>query len=129
MSDDANRTDAAIVELTAARDKAAVGGEFAPDYVTFKGVRFYYKTVAHAWIIPAVFNRLTDISDFEKGVVSCYLLSMSADEVRNRAMQELSEGKLLFLALGFFIDRGISPEDLGQIDVERLMLHPYQKNG
>ena len=124
-----DNSDKALAELNAARDKAAVGGEFAPDYITVKGVRFHYKTVAHAWIIPAVFNRLAGISDFEKGVISCYLLSMSAEEVRNRAMQELSEGKLLDNALGFFIDNGISPEDFEQIDVERLMLHPYQKNG
>ncbi len=125
----ADRTDNAIAALNEAKTRAAVGGEFAPDYITVKGVRFHYKTVAHAWIIPAVFNRLTGISDFEKGVISCYLLSMSAEEVRNRAMQELSEGKLTDNALGFFIDNGISPEDFEQIDVERLMLHPYQKNG
>lgn len=125
----ADKTDNAITALTEARTKAAVGAEFAPEYITVKGVRFYYKTVAHAWIIPAVFNKMTGISDFEKGVISCYLLAMSAEEVRNRAMQELSEGKLLDNALGFFIDRGISPEDFEQIDVEQLMTHPYQKNG
>ena len=124
-----NETDRALAALSEAKNRAALGEEFAPDYITFKGVRFYYRTVAHAWIIPAVFNRLRDISAFDKGVVSCYLLSLSAEDVRNRAMQELSEGKLLDNALGFFIDRGISPEDFEQIDVEQLMTHPYQKNG
>ena len=124
-----NETDRALAALSEAKSKAAVGEEFASDYITFKGVRFYYRTVAHAWIIPAVFNKMTGISDFEKGVVSCYLLAMSAEEVRNRAMQELSEGKLLDNAIGFFIDHGIGPEDFEQIDVEQLMTHPYQKNG
>lgn len=123
-----NKTDTAIAALKEAENRAAVGAEFAPDYITFKGVRFYYKTVAHAWIIPAVFNRLQELSGFDKGVVSCYLLAMSAEEVRNRAMQELSEGKLLDNAISFFIDREITPEDFEQIDVEKLMNHPYQKN-
>ena len=125
----ADRIDDAIGAMNEARTRAAVGAEFAPEYITVKGVRFYYKTVAHAWIIPAVFNKMTGISDFEKGVVSCYLLTMSAEEVRNRGMQELAAGQLLDNALGFFIDRGISPEDLELIDVEQLMTHPYQKNG
>lgn len=123
-----NETDRALAALSEAKSKAAVGEEFAPDYITFKGVRFYYRTVAHAWIIPAVFNRLGDISAFDKGVVSCYLLSLSAEDVRNRGMQELSEGKLLDCALGFFIDHGITPEDFEKIDIEKLMNNPYQKN-
>jgi len=118
----------AMAEFESARGAAAIGGEFACDHIEVKGVRFYYKTVAHAWIIPAVFNRLEGLSDFEKGVVTCYLLSMDAETVRNRAMQELSEGKLPDRAMAFFIDKGISPEDLDGIDVERLMTHPYQKN-
>ena len=65
----------AIAEFESARGAAAIGGEFACDHIEVKGVRFYYKTVAHAWIIPAVFNRLAGLSDFEKGVVTCYLLS------------------------------------------------------
>ena len=121
-------TQNAVKSFVDAREKAAVGAEFAGDYVTLKGVRFHYKTVAHAWIIPAVFNRLHDLDDFDKGVISCYLLSMSADEVRNRGMQELAEGKLLENALSFFIEHDILPEDIEQIDVERLMTHPYQKN-
>ena len=125
----ADKTDNAIAVLAEAKTQAAVGAEFAPEYITFKGVRFYYKTVAHAWMIPAVFNRLKELSDFDKGVVSCYLLAMSAEEVRNRAMQELSDGKLLDNAIGFFIERGISPEDFEQINAEQLMMHPYQKNG
>ena len=125
----ADTTENAIDALNKAREKAAIGAEFASDSVTLKGVKFYYKTVAHAWIIPAVFNRLAGVSDFEKGIISCYLLSMTSDEVRNRALQELSEGKLLDNAIGFFITSGILPEDLEQIDVEKLMTHPYQKNG
>ena len=124
-----NATERALAALNQAKTSAAVGAEFAPEYITVKGVRFYYKTVAHAWIIPAVFNRLRDLTDFDKGIVSCYLLTMSAEEVRNRGMQELSEGKLLDNAIGFFIDCGISPDDLGEIDAEKLMQHPYQKNG
>ena len=124
-----NATERALAALNQAKTSAAVGAEFAPEYITFKGVRFYYKTVAHAWIIPAVFNRLRDLTDFDKGIVSCYLLTMSAEEVRNRGMQELSEGKLLDNAIGFFIDHGITPEDFGEIDAEKLMQHPYQKNG
>lgn len=123
-----NETDRALAALNQAKTNAAVGAEFAPEYITVKGVRFYYKTVAHAWIIPAVFNRLRDLTNFDKGVVSCYLLSLSAEDVRNRGMQELSEGKLLDCALGFFIDHGITPEDFEKIDIEKLMNNPYQKN-
>ena len=121
-------SDKALDALNKARQEAAVGAEFASDCVTLKGVKFYYKTVAHAWIIPAVFNRMKDASEFERGVVSCYLLSMTSDEVRNRAMQELAEGKLLDNAIGFFCEAGIVPEDMEKIDVEKLMTHPYQKN-
>lgn len=124
-----NATERALAALNQAKTNAAVGAEFAPEYITFKDVRFYYKTVAHAWIIPYVFNKLPNLDNFEKGTVSCYLLAMSAGEVRNRAMQELSEGKLLENAIGFFIDHGITPEDFTAINAEKLMQHPYQKNG
>ena len=124
-----NETQRALAALNQAKTNAAVGAEFAQEYITFKGIRFHYKTVAHAWIIPYVFNKMQDLGDFEKGTVSCYLLAMSAGEVRNRAMQELTEGKLLENAIGFFIDHGITPDDFTAIDVEKLMRHPYQKNG
>ena len=117
-----------VAELGEAKTKAAVGEEFARDHIEFKGVRFYYKTVAHAWIIPAVFSRLPDISNFERGMIAAYLLAMSAEEVRSKAMQLLEEGKLQNAALDFFITHGIVPDDLEEINPERLMEHPYSKH-
>lgn len=125
MSDELQTGVAAFGE---AKTRAAVGEEFARDHIEFKGVRFYYKTVAHAWIIPAVFSRLPDISNFDRGMIAAYLLAMSAEEVRSKAMQLLEEGRLRDAALDFFITHGIAPDDLEEINPERLMEHPYSKH-
>ncbi len=117
-----------VAELGEAKTKAAVGEEFARDYIEFKGVRFYYKTVAHAWIIPAVFNRLPNINNFDRGMIAAYLMAMPAEEVRSKAMQLLEEGKLQDAALDFFIAHDIAPDDLEEINPERLMEHPYSKH-
>ena len=55
-----------------AKTTAAIGAEFAEDYIIIKGVKFYHQTVSHAWVIPMVAARLGDeLSIFDKG----YLLS------------------------------------------------------
>lgn len=120
-----NELQSKVAELGEAKTKAAIGEEFAREYIEFKGIRFYYKTVAHAWIIPAVFGRMQEMNDFDRGMIAAYLLTMSAEEVRSKAMQQLEEGRLKDAALDFFIGKGIVPADLEQINPERLLEHPY----
>lgn len=122
-------TEQAIGQLENAKAAAAVGAEFAPEYIEKFGARFYYKTVSHAWVITAIVSRFPNASDFEKGLIVLYLLSMSPEEVRNRALQEASEGRLIESAIAFMEKHGISPEDLDKLDqdVQKLMSHPYKK--
>ena len=118
-----------VSAVAEAKSAAAIGAGFAADYVEVKGVKLYYQTVAHAWIIPMAVNCLGDkIGVFEKGLVVAYLLAQTAEEVRNRCMQEVRKGVLLDRAMDFFISRGITPEDLNAVDVESLMRNPYEKN-
>ena len=118
-----------VSAVAEAKSAAAIGAGFAADYVEVKGVTLYYQTVAHAWIIPMAVNCLGDkIGVFEKGLVVAYLLAQTAEEVRNRCMQEVRKGVLLDRAMDFFISRGITPEDLNAVDVESLMRNPYEKN-
>jgi len=112
-----------------ARNNAALGSEFAPDYVEVRGVKFYYQTVAHAWVIPMAAQRCEKLSDFEKGIVTAYLLAQPPEEVRNRCVAEIRKGEVFARALDFFISRGITPGDLSdELDVEELLRHPYEKN-
>ena len=112
-----------------ARSNAALGSEFAPDYVEVRGVKFYYQTVAHAWVIPMAAQRCEKLSVFEKGIVTTYLLAQSPEDVRNRCMQEIRKGEVFDRAMDFFIAHGITPADLtDELDVEELLRHPYEKN-
>ena len=112
-----------------ARSSAALGAEFAPDHVEVRGVKFYYQTVAHAWVIPMAAQRCEKLSTFEKGIVTTYLLAQSPEDVRNRCMQEIRKGEVFDRAMDFFISRGITPADLAdELDVEELLRHPYEKN-
>lgn len=122
-------TEQAIGQLENAKAAAAVGAEFAPEYIEKFGARFYYKTVSHAWVITAIVSRVPNASDFEKGLIVLYLLSMSPEEVRNRALQEALEGRLIESAIAFMEKHGISPEDADKLDqdVQKLMSHPYKK--
>lgn len=122
-------TEQAIGQLENAKAAAAVGAEFAPECIEKFGARFYYKTVSHAWVITAIVSRFPNASDFEKGLIVLYLLSMSPEEVRNRALQEASEGRLIESAIAFMEKHGISPEDADKLDqdVQKLMSHPYKK--
>lgn len=117
----------AIRKLAEAKESAALGAEFAPEYIERFGIRFYYKTVSHAWVIPMAITRCKGAGDFEKGLIVLYLLSMTAEEVRNRATQEAADGTLLANAIKFMEEHGISPEDAEQIEPEKLMSHPYKK--
>jgi hypothetical protein len=119
----------AIERLKEAKAAAATGAEFAPEYIEKFGVKFFYKTVSHAWVISAVVARFPKSSDFEKGLIVLYLLSLSPEEVRNRAMQEAEEGRILESAIQFMEEHGISPEDAEKLDhdVQKLMSHPYKK--
>lgn len=122
-----DRTDQAIQNLAEAKENAALGAEFAPDYIDYKGLRIYYKTVSHAWVIPAVVNRYKNAGDFEKGLLVFYLLTMNAEEVRSRAMQELAEGTIVADAIAFMEDHNLTPDDVDAIDLSALMAHPYKK--
>lgn len=112
-----------------AKNTAAIGAEFAEDYIIIKGVKFYHQTVSHAWVIPMAVARLGDkLSVFDKGMVSMYLLANSPEDVRNKCMQELRKGVLYERAMNFFIEHEITPADLEAADLETLLQHPYEKN-
>ena len=119
------RVKKAIDQLEEARNRAALGAEFAPDYVTLKGVNFYYKTFAHAWVLPAVIGRNPNVSVFERGMLILYVLAQPPELVRNTIMQQLDEGNIINRAMAFFEENEIDPEDLETLDVEKLTTHPY----
>lgn len=107
-------------KLVAARNRAAIGGEFAPDYKEIKGVRFYYQTVAHAWVMPY----LSGLDAISGGIVMLYALAHDADAVRNKVLPEIWDGSIIRKATEFFIEKGLSPTDLDGLDVA-LLQHPY----
>ena len=124
-----NRIDKQTKAVAEARSRAAVGAEFAEDYVTVKGVKFYHQTVAHAWVIPMAAAACAKSGDFERGMVTMYLLAQSPEDVRNRCMREIRKGEVLDRAMDFFIARGVTPAELSQeLDVEELLRNPYEKN-
>ena len=118
----------AIDRLAEAKNNAALGAEFAPDYVTLKGVKFFYKTFAHAWVIPAAISRNAKLSMFERGMLVLYILAQPPDLVRNTVMQQLDKGNIIDAAAAFFEKNNLTPEDLESLDAEKLMQHPYAKN-
>lgn len=122
------RVNQAIDQLAEARNRAALGAEFAPDYVTLKGVKFYYKTFAHAWVIPAVIGRNPGVSVFERSMLVLYVLAQPPELVRNTILQQLDEGNIVERAMAFFDENNLDPEDLETLDVEKLTSHPYAKN-
>jgi len=123
-----DKVEKAIGTVKEARNRAALGTEFAPEYVTYKGIRLWYKTFSHAWVIPLVASRCEKASLFEKGLLTVYVLAQPPEMVRNKILQELDEGDILGKAMDFFISNNISPDDLSELDVEKLMQHPYAKN-
>lgn len=123
-----NTMEKAIENYTGARNAAALGTEFAPDYITFKGIKLWYKTFSHAWIIPVAVSRCQKASAFEKGMLTVYVLAHGPELVRNEILQELEEGKILENAMEFFIKNNITPEDLEELDINKLMQQPYAKN-
>ena len=124
-----NRIDKQVKAVSEAKSRAAIGAEFAADYVEVCGVKFYYQTVAHAWVIPMAATRCEKLSTFEKGIVTTYLLAQSPEDVRNRCVQEIRKGEVFDRAMDFFIARGITPADLSaELDVEELLRNPYEKN-
>lgn len=123
-----DKIDQAVEKFTEARNNSALGAEFAPDYVTLKGVRFFYKTFAHAWVIPAVVGRNPKISVFERGMLVLYVLAQPPELVRNTILQQLDEGNIVQRAMEFFDSNKLEPEDLESLDVDKLTQHPYAKN-
>lgn len=103
-----------------ARSKAALGAEFAVDYVVVKGVKFYYQQVAHAWALPL----LQELDQFSAGLAALYVLAHDADTVRNVIIPEIWNGSIRDKAVQFFIDKKLLPEDLAGLD-EKLLQHPY----
>lgn len=118
----------AVNDVKNAKNTAALGAEFAAEYVDFKGIKVWYKTVSHAWIIPAVTARCEGISNFEVGLLTFYILTHDPEGVRNKIMQELKEGNILDKAMDYMIEHQICPEDLEELDIAALMRNPYAKN-
>ena len=103
-----------------ARSKAALGTEFAVDYVVVKDVKFYYQQVAHAWALPL----LQELDQFSAGLAALYVLAHDADTVRNEIIPEIWNGSIRQKAVQFFIDKNLLPEDLAELD-KKLLQHPY----
>ena len=122
-----DKVDQAVKGLADAKNTAAQGAEFAPEYVDFKGIRLFYKTVSHAWVIPAVISRYEKSGAFEKGLLTIYILAQPPEAVRNMVMQQLADGTVMAAAIEFFEANRLLPEDLETLDVDKLMRHPYQK--
>lgn len=123
-----SKTDKALADLAQARNNAALGAEFAPEYVMLKGVRIFYQTFSHAWVIPAVVSRNAKASVFEKGMLTVYVLAQPPEMVRNEIMQQLDAGNIIGAAMDFFAKNQITPDDLESLDVDKLMQQPYAKN-
>ena len=86
-----------------ARSKAALGTEFAVDYVVVKDVKFYYQQVAHAWALPL----LQELDQFSAGLAALYVLAHDADTVRNEIIPEIWNGSIRQKAVQFFIDKNL----------------------
>ena len=112
--------EAAVNAAADARNKAALGAEFAADYVVVKGVKFYYQQVAHAWAMPL----LQEMDQFSAGLAALYILAHDADTVRNEVIPEIWNGSIREKAIQFFIDKNLLPDDLAGLD-QKLLQHPY----
>lgn len=118
----------AVNDVKTAKSTAALGAEFAPEYIKIKDVKLWYKTVSHAWVLPAVIENPKITSDFEKGMLTFYILAHDPESVRNKIMQELKEGTITDKALDFMITNQLVPEDFEGIGANELLRNPYTKN-
>ena len=105
-------------------DEAAVGLEFAEDYVEKEGIRFYYATVAHKWILMKLSGRqFKNLDDFDKATIMAYCLAHKMPEHLTEISAQMRKADILEKALAFFVKKNISPEILAGIN--ELLLHPY----
>ena len=111
-------------ESGAVRDDAAVGIEFAEDYMEKEGIRFYYATVAHKWILMKLSGKqFKHLDDFDKATVMAYCLAHKMPDHLTELSAQMRKATIFEKALDFFIKKNISPEILAGIN--ELMLHPY----
>lgn len=106
------------------RDDAAVGIEFAEDYVEKEGIRFYYATVAHKWILMKLSGKqFKNLDDFDKATVMAYCLAHKMPDHLTELSAQMRKAEIFEKALAFFVQRNISPEVLAGIN--DLLLNPY----
>lgn len=119
-----SKLEKAALAADLARDEAAAGVEFAEDYRIFEGVKLYYPTVAHRWVLMklggAAFKKL---DNFDKAALMAYVLSHPMPENLGRLAAELRQGTALDAALRWIAKENVPPEIVGV--VRDLMTHPY----
>ncbi len=107
-----------------ARDEAAVGGEFAEEYRIFEGIKLYYPTVAHRWVLMKLGGEaFKKLDNFDKAAVMAYVLSHPMPENLGRLAAELRHGAAIDAALRWIAKENVPPEIVGV--VRDLMTHPY----
>ena len=107
-----------------ARDDAAVGTEFAEDYIFFEGVKLYRPTVAHRWVLMKLGGEgFKKLDNFDKAAIMAYILAAPMPESLSRLSAELRTGAALEAAQRWIAANNVPPEIVGA--VKGLMVHPY----
>jgi len=116
---------AAAAEAEAAREDAAVGAEFAEDWIEpAPGIRLYYATVAHKWVLLKLSGpQFRDLDNIDKATVMAYVLSFRMPENLTRLAAEMRKKDIFDRALTWLAENRIDPEVLGKVDT--LLRHPY----
>jgi len=94
-----------------ARERQAVGEQYAPDSLTFKGVRFFRPTLAHQWLFARLrYCRFTGPE--QRDAALAYVLSRDAAAVRDSLFAALETDTLDDLAVIWQIKHDLSASDL-----------------
>lgn len=107
-----------------AKNEAAAGTEFLADYRTVNGVKLYYCTVAHKWILLKLnTEQYQQLDDAERGLVIAYVLSWPPKSQWSDLIRVFRVGNVCDKALAWAIEKQLDPSMLGVIN--ELMRHPY----
>ena len=114
-------------DVEKSREEAAVGTEFAANFIERSGVKFYYATVAHKWVLMKLSGKsFSELDDYDKATVMAYVLAHKMPQNLSRMTAEMRKGDILDKALAFFSSKKIDPDILAE--VKDLLLHPYESD-
>ena len=104
----------AMQDVASARERQAVGEEYAHDELIIKGITFFKPKVAHTWLFTRIkFMPFQSITDF--GVCITYALAHAQKDVRNKIMPAVTSGSIVDDAYAFIIEHNLESDDVNTV--------------